>query len=119
MLSDNDLAGLRTAFDDLLGETCVITRATNVSDGQGGSTATWAAVGTALCTLSPLNRTSGDGFTVADQIKEVADYVVTLPAETDVTTKDRLTIGARTYEVSAVKEPRTYEIVRRVEAKIA
>jgi hypothetical protein len=118
MLSDGDLDGYRSHFDALLGESCVIERTQATSDGMGGSTSSWIAAGTALCNVAPIKRTGGDGFLVGDQLQEPADRVITFPAETDVRTGDQLSIGGRTYQVSELREPRTYEFVRRVEARI-
>jgi hypothetical protein len=118
MLSDSDLAAYRSEFSNLLGESCVILRLQTVSDGQGGSDSSWTAQGTVLCTLSPIKKTGGDGSLSGDQVQESADRVVTLPAGTDVLVTDQLSIGGNTYEVSELREPRTYEMVRRLEARL-
>jgi hypothetical protein len=118
MLSDAEIATYREAFNEMLSDSCVIQRLVTASDGQGGSTSSWSAVGTALCTVSPL-KTNGGAPVVGDQVIEAADRIVTLPAETDVRTADRLAIAAATYTVSELREPRTYEFVRRVEVRQA
>lgn len=118
MLSSGDLAAYRTEFNNLLGESCVIKRLSTTADGQGGATSTWAAQGTVLCVVAPIKKTGGDGSLAGDQVQETADRVVTLPAETDVRVTDQLVIATKTYEVSEAREPRTYEYVRRVEARL-
>lgn len=116
MLSDTEIATYRDAFNELLSDSCVIERLSTTSDGQGGSTSSWSAVGTALCTVSPLKTASGAPV-VGDQVSEAADRIVTLPAETDVRAADQLVIASGTYTVSEMREPRTYEFVRRVEVR--
>lgn len=118
MLSESEVEVYADAFSDLLSDSCVIQRLVTTSDGQGGSTSTWSAVGTALCTVSPLKTASGAPV-VGDQVTEVADRIVTLPAETDVRAADQLVIAGSTYTVSELREPRTYEFVRRVEVRQA
>ena len=118
MLDSAELATYRDAFNELLSDSCVIQRLVTASDGQGGSTSAWSAVGTALCNVSPLKTASGSPV-VGEQVTEVADRIVTLPAETDVRAADQLSIAGSTYTVSELREPRTYEFVRRVEARQA
>jgi len=118
MLSSGELAAYQAEFNNLLGDTCVIQRLTTTSDNQGGSTSSWLPAGTALCIVAPIKKTGGDGAVVGDQVTETADRVITLPASTDVRVADQLVIATKTYQVSEMREPRTYEIVRRVEARL-
>lgn len=117
MLTENEICDLRGEFDDLLGESCEIQRATTTSDGMGGSTDTWATVATVCCTVAPVSRT-GRAERTGEQVREVQARMVTLPAETDVRLTDRLIVNGQTLEVVDLRESRTYEIVRRVEARI-
>lgn len=118
MLSDAEMCDYREAFEDLLDGTCVIERLQTASDGQGGTTSSWNAIGTVCCNVSPLSRSSIGGD-VGGQVTEPGARIVTLPAETDITTSDRVVTGGQTLEVTDAHEPRTREFVRRVEARIA
>ena len=117
MLSDAELCAYRENFSALLDGTCVIERLQTASDGQGGTTSTWNAIGTACCNVSPLSRSVAGGD-VGGRVDERGNRIVTLPAETDVITADRIVTGGQTLEVTDAREPRTCEFVRRVEAKI-
>lgn len=118
MLSDTEVTTLAAEFENLLSATCVIQRLTTASDGMGGSTSTWAAAGTVLCNVAPLTAPTRDGSTVGGEVQEQRARMVTLPAGTDVRLTDRLSIASETYEVTDLREPRTYEFVRRVEARL-
>ena len=118
MLSDAEMCDYREAVEDLLDGTCVIERLQTASDGQGGTTSSWTAAGTVCCNVSPLTGGSGRSDIEGGQPREVGARIVTLPAETDIRTTDRLVTGGQTLEVTDAREPRTREFVRRVEARI-
>ncbi|WWT39947.1 head-tail adaptor [Microcystis phage Mae-JY09] len=114
MLSAADIAGMRDTLDASLPGTAVIHRATYASDNQGGSTATWAAVGTAIARISPSTRqgvepVSGGGLSAE------SDWVGTLPDGTDITVRDRLVHGGLTYEVLDTDRARTWDLCVRVD----
>jgi hypothetical protein len=75
---------------------------TNVDDGGGGATPSWAA-GTAVpCRLDPLTASSG---VTGGQIDERSTHFVTVPPGTTVSTRDRFAIAGRgTFDVTAVRE---------------
>ena len=110
---------MRTELETTLPDTCIIERRALVADSIGGRTESWAAAGTVACRLSPSGGPSATGGSEqerAGQIAAIADWTVTLPAGTDVTEVDRLSIGSVTYEVSAIRSTRSDEISTRVEA---
>jgi len=83
-----------------LPDTCTISRRTLVSDGAGGYTETWttAASGVA-CRLAVAQAAER---ILADRVVHEGGFVVTLPYGTSVTSKDRIVVGARTFEVAGV-----------------
>jgi hypothetical protein len=116
LLTAGELAAMRATADAALPDTCTISRPALVSDGAGGQTSTYSQVGgTIACRLSPAGvGTQSDEMELADRDTSTTDWIVTLPAGTDVGEKDRVLTGGRTFEVTRVKAPMSWEISRRV-----
>lgn len=113
MLSAADLRAMKATLDASLPDTATVYRVTRTSDGAGGYTDAWTAMGSAVaCRISPVGR--GVELAVANRLEAAAPWGLTLPAATDVTTKDQLRTSARTFEVIAVLAVRSWEISRRV-----
>lgn len=115
MLTAAELAALRAVQAEALPDECSVMRATETETADGGVSHSRAAVATVACRLGALGR-SGEERVIAERLSAVTGYVVTLPAETDVRAEDRLTIGARTFEVAAVLATGAWETARRVAA---
>lgn len=98
-------------------DTCEVVRATEVEDPWGGTTRDETVIATVPCRVSPLGSTGGGERVIAGRIEAVNPAVVTLPAGTDVTTRDTLRIGGERvpHEVHQVM-PRSgeYEVTRKV-----
>jgi hypothetical protein len=94
---------LRTLQDDELPDACDVLRytETNTPDGVG---ATWTTVHTGVaCRISSRTTTASEAVGGAAQARAVGDWRIWLPAFTDVTVRDRLVVGARTFEVERVE----------------
>ena len=115
MLSTGDLQGMRATLEQSLPGTAVIQTLSLTPDGMGGGTSTWTAAGTVDCRLTRLSSVRGDEAEHGDRIAPEADWMLTLPAETQITTEDRVVVGGVTFTVSAMHAPRSWEISRRVE----
>lgn len=115
-LSAAEIAAMREDLEDTLPDTCVIQRRTLTSDSQGGRTESWAAAGTVACRLSPLGNLDSEESR-ADRVSGEEDWIVTLPASTDVTERDRLVILTNTYEPVGLRAVRSWELSRRVNCK--
>lgn len=113
LLSAVELTAMRAVQSDTLPDTAVISRNTPTSDGMGGWTDAWAAVGTVDGRLAP----SGGGAEslMAERITDTDAWNITLPYGTDVTAKDRVSIDGRSFEVVTVL-PKSWETARRVVA---
>lgn len=111
LLSAQDISAMRSIASQALWGTAVIQTEGFTDDGGGGGTSGWTASGTVSARLAPM---TGSEREIADRIASDATSLVTLPAETEVTVNDRLSIDGRTYNVLAVRE-RTKEITRQVE----
>lgn len=111
MISAADLASMRSAMDQSLPDSCDVVRATIASDGAGGETTGWASVATVACRVSP--ATGREGL-IAAALASVGPWIVTVPAETDAGVTDRIAWRGRTFEISSVLAPSTWEIARRL-----
>lgn len=111
LLSDADIAAMRTTLNRTLPDTATIKRDTQVSDGAGGYTVTTATSDPVACRVAPSN---GREQTIAGRLDAVGTWTITLPANTDVTSKDRIAVGSRTFEVVLPLRPRSWELSRRV-----
>ncbi len=116
MLSTTDLAAMRSTLDASLPDTCQVTRKTPVPDGAGGQTVTYPNAGSAVaCRIAPATdavRRAED--IIAGRVAQDAPWLLTLPNGTDVVATDRVTSGGRTFEVSVVLAPRSWELDRRL-----
>lgn len=113
LLSDSDIASMRATLSDSLPGTAVLKTATFADDSGGGGSITWTAAGTVPCRITPMSM---DERLIANRIAEDANWLITLPADTAVNHRQRLAIDGRSFEVLAVRAPRSYEISRQVEA---
>jgi head-tail adaptor len=115
MLTASDLTAMRSTLGTSLPGTVVIQRSTQSSDGMGGVSDAWANVGTVSARVSP----SGVGLDdlVGGEFTNVTPWVVTLPAGTNVTDRDRIAYDGQTFEVVAIDSPRSYATCVRVQCK--
>ena len=115
LLSSAQLLAMQTTQDSALPGTAVIYRADNVTDGMGGFTETWNAVGMADGRLRPIISRGETEYVTGSQVAVVADWFVTMPIGTDVTAKDRIRIGGRAFEVSFVNNDESWRTACRAE----
>lgn len=106
---------MRATLEQSLPDSCVIERRTLASDGQGGGSETWTALGTVSCRLSPEKRSGEEEYVRADSMAEERNRILTVPHGTAIEGRDRVTTGGATYEVSSVDAPMSWEIDRRVD----
>lgn len=91
-----------------------IVRTPLVADGMGGSTPGTPTTTTGNCRVAPLGQNTPQEREYAERFTGETLWTITLPAGTDVTNQDQITVGALTYEVIGVLGPRSYEVRRRV-----
>lgn len=116
MLTDAELDSMRAVAAEALPGTAVIQNSVFVSDGGGAGSDTWTAAGTVDCRIAPLNSAGEGEGTRGDRISANAEYVVTLPSDTAITTNSRLVIGGNTYNVELVRD-RSWNLTTRVEVQ--
>jgi head-tail adaptor len=114
MLTESELASMRETLGDSLAGTAVIFNSAFVSDGGGGGTTTWTAAGTVDCRVAP---TGGAEEQQGDRLQPETEVIFTIPQGGTITPDSQIGYGGRTYTVTALRAPRTWEISRRVEAK--
>lgn len=112
MLTADELGSMRSTISASLPDTAAVRRMTVISDGAGGEAVTEATVAIVPCRLAPGG--GGQEGVVGERMAAAASWSITFPADTDVTPRDRVVIGSRTFEVQAGVGARTWETGRRV-----
>lgn len=112
-ITAGELARAREDAADFLPSTAVITRGTMVDDQGGGGSVSWQNRATVACRVAPI---TAEEVALGGRLREDSDWIITLPALTEVGLDERLVIDGDTYRVQAVRD-RDYEVTRRVEAK--
>lgn len=108
-LLPGELTQLRADFGALRTDTVTIQRATRASNGAGGKTITWATIATVKASIAAASRVASEPL-IADVPAGVQAWTIKFVALVDVTRKDRIVCGARTFEVQAVAGRRTLEL---------
>jgi head-tail adaptor len=107
------LAGLRALASGAfaLPDTCTVQRYTETPSGDGTSQS-WSNLATGVaCRVSPLAASANEALGADQSIQAIAQWTVWVPYGQDVTAKDRVVYGSRTFEVQRVGA-RSYEVVR-------
>lgn len=116
-LTTDEITSIRECFEtETLQDTATITRRSTSPDGQGGRNAdVWTVIATVIARIGPgVRGATGAEGTIADRVGASNPVFVNLPAETDVTLKDRVTILGRVLEVIGTDAPRSWEFTRQL-----
>lgn len=89
-------------FESLLNNTFTVERRTRTSDGQGGWTIGYTALGSVEGRIRPATSRERE---VADQEEQQISHVLYVVASEDIARGDRVTSGDLTVEVLGVREP--------------
>jgi head-tail adaptor len=115
-LTDAEIDRMQAVGDAHLAGTAVIQRATAVSDSGGGGSISWANVGTVSARFAPVvSQSSANEDVEGERMTADVDEILTVPAHTDIRTEDRIVSDVRTFAVTNVRAPQTWEVNRRVE----
>lgn len=109
-----EISRQRTDAANTFADTCVIARLSEVSDGQGGMTQAWTAVGTADCRIVA-NTGNLQQFSMRLNERILGDYTLTLSVDNDVREDDRVTVDAVTYRVIFADAVREWQTALRVQ----
>lgn len=102
---------LRSLSAQYLPDTCSISRNTPTQSGDGQADS-WANVATGVaCRVSPLASGANEDLGAGGGMAAVNQWTIWLPAGTDVTVRDRVVVGSRSFEVNRVGA-RSYEVAR-------
>lgn len=110
MFSAAELEDMRATAELSMEETALVKRAANTTDSQGGYTTSWSTQETTTGRLAPGGGASEQLF--AEELQSRTAWTIWLPQGTDVTARDRIAIGTRTFEVLGIVAPHTYETAR-------
>lgn len=114
MLSTAMRDRLRTQVERTMPTVITIERFTTASDGEGGTTQTWATVETTIGRIGGADQRLPSEQVEAGQLTGIQQWIIAMPAETDVTISDRIQALGVTYQVVGTQGPMSYEVERRV-----
>jgi len=114
-LSEREIVSIRETQKLHMPDTVYIQRLTRTGDGAGGWTEVWQTVATTKGRLAPSQRQAGE-VVQGGAITAYGEYIVTLPADTELRQDDRLQIAGTQYEVKSILE-RSEKTALRVLAK--
>lgn len=117
-LTPDELASMQSDAQLFLPDTGIIMRPTaGTADGMGGRTGgTVSAAGTVACRIRPISPPIE--VDSANNLRSVASWVITIPNGTDIRLTDQFTSGGVTYEIVGTPNAGSWEIARRVQAKV-
>lgn len=116
MLTAAELSAMREVEESVMSSTGIIKRRTLASDGMGGYTETWAAVGTVDCDVWQINQRGNREPVTGGQVVSKSDWFITVPYNTDLTAKDRVEVDGRTFEITFVPNDSSWLTALRAEA---
>lgn len=97
----SDLTKMQAEQEKQMPETVYVQRLTRVSDGAGGWSEVWNTVATTKGRIGLANWQPNEAE-IAGRVQNRQKYVVTLPADTELTEQDRLQINGRQFEIIGI-----------------
>ncbi len=118
MITAGQLSLMRATVERTFVSSCSIVRNTRTDTDEGSWTTAETTVATGvMCRYAPLGSGGGAERIIAERMAAVADTVINMPVGTDVTPRDRVVIGSRTFEVKDVMDDRSQPTHLRVYAQ--
>lgn len=111
LLTDGELAILRTQVLGLLPDSAVLMRASETTDSYGNVVPAWGTVGTVAARIDPYRMTGQD--VRAGQEAGASYYQLTLPYNAGMTDGDRVVIGGNTYELKQMTQDHSARLFQR------
>jgi hypothetical protein len=110
-----DIARFRAVADDILTQTCTVTRNTPSSDSAGGWTDSWATVSSSTpCRLAVRGVIiTHDLVRSSERLMAGLDYTLKLAYDADIARGDRVTIDSVTYQIESVWDDHQWMTVKR------
>jgi len=100
MLTSDEISQMRSVQEKAMPDTVYVQRLTRVDDGAGGWSEVWQTVATVKGRVAPRATARAEG-TLGSAVTPVVEYIVTLPAGTEVYENDRLQIDGVQYEITS------------------
>lgn len=101
LLSACELANIRSARNGFMPDTGIIYRYALTSDGMGGNSEAWAAVGTVNCYVWTRPATDNESPT-GGQVTSRTRWYIEVPYDTTIDAKDWIEVNSRTFQVVVV-----------------
>lgn len=113
ILSDAELADLRTEIVGLLPDTCSIMRPTYTNN-KGKAIETWGtAVASANCRVDPSSQRQSNDQAVGAQESGAARWQLTVEWDCDIQDGDRIVFNSKIYQIEQLHEDHSLRAVRR------
>lgn len=116
-LSEHELKTMRKAQEEIMTETVYVQMVVAVSDGAAGSSESLQTVATTSGRIGALGRDPRERE-IAGRMGSVNIYVISLPADTEVTEKHQLQIDGRQFEIGGVIRASNATALRAVVAEV-
>ncbi len=104
MTPTRDLVKIKAEQENLMSETVYVQHLMRALDGAGGWTETWQTSDIVKGRIAATTASMGKELLLAGKVTSLMTYVVTLPDDTALTTKDCLQINGEQYQVITVLE---------------
>lgn len=99
----SDLKKMRADQEKMMTETVYVQSRVKVPDGAGGYTETLSTMATVKGRIAP-NSQAGRESVIGGKVTSIAEYVITLPWDTEVSESNQLQIAGTQYEVVKIEE---------------
>lgn len=96
-----------------LPDQCEIRRASNASDGYGGTTKTWSTVATVAVRIAPLDYAGDAEEDDMARITTATRWMATFAHDTDVRLSDQILWDSSTFEIVNIDSDRSWQLQRR------
>lgn len=110
-----DLTFMRDTQELALPGTAVIQGTVSVTDGQGGYYESYAGVGTVPARLYPRTSRSYSESVAGGQIISLTTWFITMPWDTVVDARNRISMEGRTWEIVSVNNDENWRTAIRAE----
>lgn len=117
MLPTSELAELRTIVLDAMQETCTIQTPTETNTKGSISTSFADTYTDVQCRLMPA-RANAREYDLG-KVKQVTDFVLTVPYDQTITADMRVVVGSDTYEVLGVYTTHSYRTANRADLALS
>jgi SPP1 family predicted phage head-tail adaptor len=102
MLTQSELTDFRAQQLAAMPGSAIIYRASLASDGMGGQTETWAAIGTVAARLYPTQGYSSNERLAGAQDTSMTRWWLSMPYDTDATAADVVKVDGRVFKIQEV-----------------